>query len=278
MGVLNATPDSFSDGGRFRGLDDALAQADRLIAAGADILDIGGESTRPGAAPVEVGEELARVIPLIQALRARTATPMSIDTRKPAVARAAVTAGASIWNDVSALTFAPDGPATAAALGCEIVLMHMQGDPATMQRSPRYDDVVSEVTAFLADRARAALAAGVAKDRVWLDPGIGFGKTPAHNLALIAGLDRLIALGFPVALGASRKGLIRAIDPAAADPGERLGGSLAIALAGARAGVAMLRVHDVRETVQALKVAAAIDTARRAHGRTPRIAPGAEPP
>jgi len=278
MGVLNATPDSFSDGGRFRALDDALAQADRLIAAGADILDIGGESTRPGAAPVDESEELARVIPLIQALRARATTPLSIDTRKPAAARAAVAAGATMWNDVSAQTFAPDGPATAAALGCEIVLMHMQGQPATMQRAPRYDDVVLEVTAFLADRARAALAAGVARDRIWLDPGIGFGKTLAHNLALIAGLDRLIALGFPVALGASRKGMIRAIDPAAANPGERLGGSLAIALAGARAGVAMLRVHDVRETVQALRVAAAIDAARQSHDQGPPIAPGAPPP
>jgi dihydropteroate synthase len=278
MGVLNATPDSFSDGGRFRALDDALARADRLIADGADILDIGGESTRPGAAPVDESEELARVIPLIEALRARATTPLSIDTRKPAVARAAVAAGATIWNDVSALTFAPNGPATAAALGCEIVLMHMQGQPATMQRAPRYDDVVLEVTAFLADRARAALAAGVARDRIWLDPGIGFGKTLAHNMALIAGLDRLIALGFPVALGASRKGMIRAIDPAATNPGERLGGSLAIALAGARAGVAMLRVHDVRETVQALKVATAIDAARQTPDQGPHIALGAPPP
>ena len=213
MGVLNSTPDSFSDGGRFRDLDAALAQAARLIAAGADCLDIGGESTRPGALPVHEGEELDRVIPLIEALRGQTAASISIDTRKPAVARAAVAAGASIWNDVAALTFAGEGPETAAALGCDIVLMHMRGEPETMQRSPQYVDVVAEVASFLAARAETAISAGVARERIWLDPGIGFGKTLGHNLALIAGLDRLVALGFPVLLGASRKGLIRAIDP-----------------------------------------------------------------
>jgi dihydropteroate synthase len=269
MGVLNATPDSFSDGGRFRDLDAALAQAGRLIAAGADCLDIGGESTRPGALPVDEGEELDRVIPLIEALRGQTAAAISIDTRKPAVARAAVAAGASIWNDVAALTFAEDGPETAAALGCEVVLMHMRGEPETMQRSPQYVDVVAEVASFLAARAETAISAGVARERIWLDPGIGFGKTLGHNLALIAGLDRLVALGFPVLLGASRKGLIRAIDRGAADPLDRLGGSLAIALAGARAGCAMLRVHDVRETVQALKVARAIEAARRTEDAGP---------
>jgi dihydropteroate synthase len=270
MGVLNSTPDSFSDGGRFRDLDAALAQAARLIAAGADCLDIGGESTRPGALPVHEGEELDRVIPLIEALRGQTAASISIDTRKPAVARAAVAAGASIWNDVAALTFAGEGPETAAALGCDIVLMHMRGEPETMQRAPRYDDVVAEVAGFLVARAETAISAGVARERIWLDPGIGFGKTLGHNLALIAGLDRLVALGFPVLLGASRKGLIRAIDPGAADPLDRLGGSLAIALAGARAGCAMLRVHDVRETVQALRVAGAIEAARQARDGSPR--------
>jgi dihydropteroate synthase len=269
MGVLNATPDSFSDGGRLGDLEAALAQAGLLVAAGADCLDIGGESTRPGALPVDEGEELNRVIPLIEALRGRTATPISIDTRKPAVARAAVAAGASIWNDVTALTFAGDGPETAAALGCDIVLMHMQGEPETMQQAPRYADVAAEVTAFLTVRAEVALAAGVARERIWLDPGIGFGKTLAHNLALIAGLGHLVALGFPVLLGASRKGLIRAIDPTAADPLDRLGGSLAIALAGARAGCAMLRVHDVRETVQALKVAGALEAASQARDGSP---------
>ena len=261
MGILNVTPDSFSDGGRFASLDHALARAELMVAEGADILDVGGESTRPGAAPVGEAEELARVIPVVEALAARGGAPVSIDTRRGAVARAAVAAGAAMWNDVSALT--GDGCLAAAAdLGCDVVLMHMQGEPATMQRDPRYGDVVGEVTAWLAGRAEAAVAAGVARERVWLDPGIGFGKTLAHNLALLASLDRLVAVGFPVLLGASRKGTIRKIDPTATDPLDRLGGSLAIALAAARAGCAMLRVHDVRETVQALSVMAAIDSAR----------------
>ena len=259
MGILNVTPDSFSDGGRFGDLDAALAQARRLIAEGADVLDIGGESTRPGAAPLSEGEELARVIPVIEAIRADRDIPLSIDTMKPAVARAALAAGASLWNDVTALRFAPDSLAVAADLGCAVVLMHMQGEPATMQKAPRYGDVVAEVVAFLARRAAVAQARGVARDKIWLDPGIGFGKTAAHNLALLAGLDRIVALGYPVALGASRKGFIRAVDPAATDPGERLGGSLAAALAAARAGIAMVRTHDVRHTVQALTLQAAID-------------------
>ncbi len=265
MGVLNVTPDSFSDGGRHCGLDQALARAERMITEGADILDIGGESTRPGAAPVSEAEELARVIPLIAALRERTRTRLSIDTRKSAVARAAVAAGATIWNDVTALTGSPDSLATAAELGCDVVLMHMQGEPATMQVAPQYGDVVTEVVAWLAARAEAAMAAGVARERIWLDPGIGFGKTLAHNLALLAALDRMVALGFPVLLGASRKGMIRKVDPTAVEAMDRLGGSLAIALAGMRAGCAMARVHDVRETVQALKVARAIDSARPMH-------------
>jgi dihydropteroate synthase len=210
-------------------------------------------------------EELARVIPLIEALRERGAGPISIDTRKPAVARAAMAAGASWWNDVTALTWAPDSLETAAALGGPVVLMHMRGDPRTMQAAPRYDDVVAEVADYLAVRARAALAAGVKRENIWLDPGIGFGKTLEHNLALLAGLDAIVALGFPVLLGASRKGLIGGIDRTACDPADRLGGSLAIALAAARAGCAMIRVHDVRETVQALEVAAALQAAGRVH-------------
>jgi dihydropteroate synthase len=233
-----------------------------MIAQGADVLDIGGESTRPGSAPVGEAEEMGRVIPLVEALAARGGVPLSIDTRRGAVARAAVAAGAAMWNDVTALGGDSHSFAVAASLGCEVVLMHMQGEPATMQRDPRYEDVVAEVLDWLAARATAAIDAGVARDRIWLDPGIGFGKTLAHNLALLAALDRLVALGFPVALGASRKGTIRKIDPTAADPLDRLGGSLAIALAAARAGCAMIRVHDVRETVQALKVMAAIDSAR----------------
>jgi dihydropteroate synthase len=261
MGIVNVTPDSFSDGGRFLDPAAALAHARRLIADGADILDIGGESTRPGAAPVSEGEEIARVVPLIAAIRQRSDVAVSIDTMKPAVARAAIGAGASIWNDVAALRFAPDALDTAAELGREVVLMHMLGEPGTMQDDPRYDDVVAEVEAFLLARAEAAMAAGVDRARIWLDPGIGFGKTPAHNLALLAALPRFVALGFPVLLGASRKRFIASLDPLAGEAAGRLGGSLAAALAGALAGVAAVRVHDVRETVQALAVQAAIQAA-----------------
>jgi dihydropteroate synthase len=262
MGILNATPDSFSDGGRFLDPGAALAQGRRMAAEGAEILDIGGESTRPGAPAVDPETEVSRVVPLITALRAETAITLSVDTMKPQVARAAVAAGADIWNDVSALTWAPDSAEVAAELGCQVVLMHMRGDPRTMQAAPRYVDVVGEVEAYLLARAEAALAAGVARDRIWLDPGIGFGKTLAHNLALLARLDRFVALGFPVLLGVSRKSFIKAIDAAAQDPGDRLGGSLAGALAGARAGVAAVRVHDVAETVQALAVERALSQAR----------------
>lgn len=263
MGIVNVTPDSFSDGGRFLAPDAALTQARRLIAEGADILDIGAESTRPGSDPVPADEEIARAIPLIEAIRAESDIAISIDTMKPQVARAAVAAGAGIWNDVAALGFAPEGPATAAELGCEVVLMHMQGEPRTMQADPHYDDVVAEVCAFLAARAQAAIAAGVAREKIWLDPGIGFGKRPEHNLALIAHLDQVAALGFPVLLGVSRKRFIAALDPAggAALDG-RLPGSLASALAGVERGAGALRVHDVAETVQALKVWSAVAAAR----------------
>jgi dihydropteroate synthase len=264
MGVLNVTPDSFSDGGRFANLDQALAEARRLIADGAEILDIGGESTRPGAAPVDEEEEIARVEPLIRALAAETAVPLSIDTMKPAVARAAVAAGASIWNDVTALRYAPDSLEVAAALGCDVVLMHMQGEPGTMQAEPSYEDVVAEVAAFLRERAEAAMAAGVARERIWLDPGIGFGKhVTVHNLPLLRALPEIVGLGFPVLLGVSRKQFISALDDRQRSVGERLGGSIAAALAGAGAGVAAVRVHDVRETAQALKVWAAIGQAGR---------------
>ncbi|WP_035033761.1 dihydropteroate synthase [Caulobacter sp. AP07] len=263
MGVVNVTPDSFSDGGQFLDHGAALAQARRLIADGADILDIGGESTRPGAAPVSEADEIARVVPLIAAIRAESGVTISIDTMKPAVARAAVVAGASLWNDVAALRFAPNtlgmaAPEVAAELGCEVVLMHMLGAPGTMQDDPRYDDVVAEVEAFLLARALTAMAAGVAREKIWLDPGIGFGKTPAHNLALLAALPRFVALGYPVLLGASRKRFIAALDPLGAEPTARLGGSLAAHLHGAACGVAAVRVHDVRETAQALAVWRAI--------------------
>ena len=257
MGILNITPDSFSDGGRLTDTAAALAHARGLIAAGADLLDIGGESTRPGADPVTEDEELARTLPVIAAIRAESRIPVSIDTLKPNVARAAIAVGASIWNDVTALG-AEDAPAVAAELGCGVILMHMQGEPRSMQDKPVYGDVVAEVGAFLLARADAAMAAGVAREKIWFDPGIGFGKSLAHNLALLANLDRIVALGFPVLLGVSRKSFIRKIDASAVDASDRLGWSLAAGLAGARAGVAALRVHDVRETVQALTVDAAI--------------------
>jgi dihydropteroate synthase len=262
MGVVNVTPDSFSDGGRFYGLACALDHARRLIRDGADILDLGGESSRPGAEPVTAEEELGRVLPLIRAIRAESAVPLSIDTTKPEVAAAAIAAGASIWNDITALRHAPDSLKTAATLDCQVVLMHMQGEPRTMQAAPHYHDVAAEVAAFLTARAEAAMGAGVARARILIDPGIGFGKTTAHNLQLLANLDHLVALGFPVLLGVSRKGFIHAVDGAAPEASDRLGGSLAAALVGAQGGCAVLRVHDVRETVQALKVEAAIAAAR----------------
>ncbi len=256
MGIVNVTPDSFSDGGRHDSAPAAIAHGKKLLADGADLLDIGGESTRPGAAAVSEAAEIARVIPVIEGLREAGAI-LSIDTMKPAVARAAVAAGAVVWNDVAALT-APGACEAAAEIGCQVVLMHMQGEPRTMQDDPRYDDVVGEVEAFLLARAEAAMAAGVAREKIWLDPGIGFGKTPAHNLSLLAALPRLVATGFPILLGASRKRFIATLDPLGNDAHARLGGSLAAALAGATAGVAAVRVHDVRETVQALNVQAAI--------------------
>ena len=258
MGIVNVTPDSFSDGGRLATAQAAVAHGLKLVAEGADILDIGGESTRPGAEPVSSEGELARVLPVIKGLRARWDGPISIDTMKPEVARAAVAAGATMWNDVTALTHAPDSLATAAELGCDVVLMHMKGEPRTMQADPRYGDVSAEVAEWLTARAEAAMAAGVARGRIWLDPGIGFGKTAAHNLALTAQLMRLVETSFPVLYGASRKRMIQAVDPSAAEPSDRLGGSLALALEAARNGASLIRVHDVRETVQALKVQSAL--------------------
>jgi len=258
MGIVNVTPDSFSDGGRHDTREAALAHALRLIEQGADVLDIGGESTRPGSDPVSEDQEIARTLPLIAAIRARWDGVISIDTMKPGVARAAVQAGATMWNDVTALSHAPESLVTAADLGCDVVLMHMKGAPRTMQDDPRYDDVVGEVVAHLAARAEAAMQAGVARDKIWLDPGIGFAKTTAHNLTLTARLEALVDLGFPVLYAASRKRTIQGVDAAAVDANDRLGGSLALALEGARRGARMVRVHDVRETVQALKLQAAV--------------------
>jgi dihydropteroate synthase len=250
MGVLNVTPDSFSDGGKWEGR--AAPHALAMLEYGADLIDVGGESTRPGADPVEEGEEIARVVPVIAALRSATKAPISIDTMKPGVARAAIAAGASIWNDVNALRGA-GALETAASLHRPVVLMHMLGDPRTMQADPHYDDVVAEVIAFLRERVAAAEAKGV--EDIWVDPGIGFGKTLAHNLALLNAISSMREeIGKPIIIGASRKSFIAKIDPKSEAGGGRLGGSIAAALQAAQAGADMLRVHDVAETVQALKV------------------------
>jgi len=251
MGVLNVTPDSFSDGGQWEGA--AAPHGLAMLEAGADIIDVGGESTRPGAAPVDEGEEIARVVPVVAALRAATKAPISIDTMKPAVAMAAMSAGATMWNDVNALR-APGALETAASIHRAVVLMHMLGEPRTMQADPRYNDVVAEVIAFLRERVAKAEAKGITD--IWVDPGIGFGKTLAHNLALLNATARIRdEVGRPVMIGVSRKSFLAKIDTAAQDArGGRLGGSIAGALLAAQAGAGMLRVHDVAETVQALKV------------------------
>lgn len=250
MGVLNVTPDSFSDGGRFLGLDAAIAHARRLAAEGADILDIGGESSRPGAAPVGEGEELERVLPVLEGLR-DVSVPLSVDTRRPRVMREALAAGASMINDIEALE-APGALEAVAASPCGVCLMHKKGDPATMQRDPSYADVVAEVKAYLAARIAACEAAGIARERIVADPGFGFGKTAAHNLELLRRLPEFQDLGVPIASGWSRKSSLGAITGRPA--GERLAGSLAAALLSAQAGATILRVHDVRETRDALAV------------------------
>ncbi len=258
MGVVNVTPDSFSDGGRFIDFDAALGHARQLIADGADVLDIGGESTRPGAHPVTLEEEINRVIPLISALSRMTDTPVSIDTLKPEVAEEARHAGAEIWNDVSALSYSSYSLETAARLDGDIVLMHMKGEPRTMQSNPWYEDVVAEVESWLLERAAAAMRAGVAKDRIWLDPGIGFGKTLEHNLALIRATGRLASHGFPLLMAASRKRFIAALEERdgcePSGPEDRLGASIAVHLHAIRNGAKMVRVHDVRAMKQALRV------------------------
>jgi len=257
MGILNVTPDSFSDGGAHFDAGAAAAKACAMLAEGADIIDIGGESTRPGAAPVPAKEEIARVVPVIKAIRAKTDAAISIDTMKPEVAKAAFAAGADIWNDVTALRFAKNSLKTAVDLNAFVVLMHMQGDPQTMQKNPSYPrGVTAEVLEFFASRVFEAQHAGLPREKIIIDPGLGFGKTLDHNLELLAHIDRLTETGLPVLIGASRKSFINKIDPADAD--QRLGGSLAGALWAASKGAHILRVHDVRETRQALKVWAAI--------------------
>lgn len=254
MGVVNVTPDSFSDGGRYLDADAAVAHGEELVRDGADILDVGGESTRPGAEAVGVEEELARVGPVVKGL-AGVAT-VSIDTSKAAVAEAALEAGAAIVNDVTALRGDPEMAGLCAERGAGLVLMHMQGDPRTMQENPVYEDVVEEVKAFLAERLEVAMAAGVDEGRVWLDPGIGFGKTLEHNLELLRRLGELRDLGRPLVVGTSRKAFIGRVDGSEVD--DRLGGTIASSVLAFAEGADVVRVHDVAEAAQALKVAAAI--------------------
>ncbi|MBI3769030.1 MAG: dihydropteroate synthase [Deltaproteobacteria bacterium] len=264
MGILNVTPDSFADGGRYAAPEAALAHARRLIAEGADVIDVGGESTRPGALPIDATLERARVVPVIAALRAETTLPISVDTTKAEVAAAALAVGADMVNDVSAGCFDAGMLPLVAERGAAIVLMHMQGDPATMQDAPTYGDVVGEVAAFLAARAAAAREAGIAAERIWLDPGIGFGKRCEHNLALLAGLERLVDLGYPVVVGASRKGFLGALSGDPVDA--RLPASLAAAVLAAARGARVVRVHDVGATRSALAVADALARLGRVRG------------
>jgi dihydropteroate synthase len=255
MGIVNVTPDSFSDGGLYLDPQAAIAHGEELVREGADILDVGGESTRPGAEPVPVGEELRRVVPVVEGL-VGAGTTISVDTSKAAVAAAALDAGAEIVNDVTALRGDPEMADLCAERGATVILMHMLGEPRTMQVDPRYDDVVEEVGAFLAGRVEAAVAAGVAEERVWLDPGIGFGKTAGHNLELLRRLGELRRLGRPLVVGTSRKSFIGQADGSPA--GERVGGTIATSLLAAEAGADVLRVHDVGPLRQALAVAAAV--------------------
>ncbi len=252
MGIVNATPDSFSDGGAYFDVEAAVAHGLRLAEEGADILDIGGESTRPGAQAVPVEEELRRVVPVVEWLARETALPISIDTSKPEVMRAAVAAGAGMLNDVYGLR--RDGALdAAAALGVPVVLMHMLGEPRSMQEAPDYDDVVGEVHRFLAERIFAAEMAGIARKNIVVDPGFGFGKTTAHNLQLLAQLERFTELGVPVLAGLSRKRSIGELT-GRTEPRARMAGSVAAHLVAAQRGALLLRVHDVAETVDALKV------------------------
>lgn len=255
MGVVNVTPDSFSDGGEFLDPDAAVAHARELVAESADVLDIGGESTRPGADAVDAAEELRRVGPVVEGL-ADAGAPISIDTSKVEVAAAALDAGAEIVNDVTALRAEPELASLCAERGCELVLMHMLGDPRTMQDDPSYEDVVDEVKAFLAERIAFAVGEGVAEDRIWVDPGIGFGKTVEHNLELLRRLDELAELGRPIVVGTSRKSFIGKLTGAPVE--DRLGGTIASSVLAYARGAAMLRVHDVAEVRQALDVAEAV--------------------
>lgn len=263
MGILNVTPDSFSDGGEFIAPERALEHALQMVEAGAAIIDVGGESTRPGADPVPADIELQRVIPVIEALHAALPVPVSIDTRKPVVMQAAVQAGAGLINDINALQ-APGALATAAALGVPVCLMHMQGTPQTMQEQPEYRDVVEEVAAFLVSRAEACQAAGIARERIVLDPGFGFGKTTLHNLQLLQQLDVLVARGYPVLVGLSRKSLIGNVLGLPVD--KRLYPGLALAVLAVWQGAAIVRTHDIAATREAIEMCRVVRDAGRDQG------------
>ncbi len=256
MAILNVTPDSFYDGGRHMDCGRAVADGIEMAQAGADVIDVGGESTRPGARPVSAAEESERVLPVIRALRGAVRVPISIDTYKASVARAALAEGADIVNDISALRFDPEMAGLVAAEAVPVILMHMQGTPRTMQAEPCYDDVVREVGDFLAARIQFAVERGIERDRIIVDPGIGFGKTLEHNLALLRGLPALAALGSPLLAGVSRKNFIGRI--LGVEPGERLEGSLAAAAAAVLGGANIIRAHDVKETRRAVRIADAI--------------------
>lgn len=262
MGIVNVTPDSFSDGGQHPDASSAIAHAKQLVAEGADIIDIGGESTRPGAAPVSIQEELARILPVIVALRDSGAA-ISVDTCKPEVMQSALEAGADIINDVTGMRAAEAQRIVAAHPSCGVCLMHMQGEPRTMQQAPHYQNVVREVKAALVAQAQLLEQRGVKRARISLDPGLGFGKTLEHNYQLLRGLDQLVQNGYPVVVGASRKSMIGTVTGKPVD--QRLSGSIAAALAGVMRGAAILRVHDVEATRDALKVWQAVQSAQELH-------------
>jgi dihydropteroate synthase len=255
MGILNVTPDSFSDGGEWFDFDEAVAHGRTLVAEGADILDVGGESTRPGAAPVALDEELRRVVPVIRVLR-EVGAQLSVDTMKLTVAEAAVEAGATFVNDVTAFRHEPELAGFVADRGCDCCLMHMQGEPRTMQDDPRYDDVVDDVRAFLEERAEFAVGEGVREERIMVDPGIGFGKTLDHNLELLRRLDEIVAVGFPVVVGTSRKSFLGRLT-GRTDPHDRIAATVATTVLALERGAAVFRVHDVAPTKDALTVATA---------------------
>ena len=251
MGILNVTPDSFSDGGRFSAVDSALRQAERMLADGADILDVGGESTRPGAAAVSLDEEMARVLPVIERINAELDVPVSIDTSKPELMREAIAAGAGMINDVNALS-APGAIASVADAPVPVCLMHMLGEPRTMQAAPQYEDVVADILGYLGRRVAACEDGGIARRRLLVDPGFGFGKTLPHNLALLRDLSAFQDMGLPILVGISRKSMLGAVTGRAVD--KRLAAGVAAAVMAVERGARIVRVHDVAETVDALKI------------------------